>query len=73
MLEPDIRALAVKIANRLIINIAKHIANTGYRSGKLKLMKGITDGNEIEQDRSLENYMESPEVGILKNIVSYFK
>ena len=73
MLKPDIRALAVKIANRLIINIAKQIADTGYRSGKLKLMQGITDGNEIELDRSLENYMESPEVGILENVVSYVR
>jgi len=71
MLKPQVRALAVKIAGRLIIKIAKQIADTGYRSGRLKLVRGFADGAEIELDRSLENYTEAPERGILENIVSY--
>lgn len=70
MLKSHVRALAVKIASRLIIKIAKQIADTGYRSGRLKLVRGFADGTEIELDRSLENYTEEPERGILENIVS---
>ena len=36
MLKQNVRSLAVKIASRLIIKIAKQIADTGCRSGKLK-------------------------------------
>lgn len=71
MLKPEVRALAVKIASRLIIKIAKQIADTGYRSGRLKLAPGFTDGAEIELDRSLERYAEQPERGMLDSIVSY--
>lgn len=71
MLKSDVRALAVKIASRLIIKIARQIADTGYRSGQLKLVPGFADGTEIELDRSLENYTEAPERGIVENIVSY--
>jgi Mg-chelatase subunit ChlD len=71
MLKPEIKALSVKIASRLIIKVARQIADTGYRSGHLKLIKGFADGTEIELDRSLENYIEEPILGILENIVSY--
>lgn len=71
MLKSDVKALAVKIASRLIIKIAKQIADTGYRSGQLKLVRGFADGTEIELDRSVENYIEEPVLGILDNIVSY--
>lgn len=71
MLKRDVRALAVKIACRLIIKIARQIADTGYRSGKLKLVRGFTEGAEIELDQSLEKYTEAPERGILENLVSY--
>lgn len=71
MLKPQVRALAVKIASRLIIKIARQIADTGYRSGRLILVPGYADGAEIELDRSLENYTEQPEKGILDSIVSY--
>lgn len=73
MLASDIKILARKIASRLIIKIAKQIADTGYRSGHLKLKKGFTDWNEIELDRALENYIEEPESGILENIASYVR
>lgn len=73
MLKPAVRALAIKIASRLIIRIARQIADTGYRSGHLKLTRGFTDGNEIELDRTIENYVEEPQAGILENIVSYFR
>ena len=71
MLKAEVRTLAVKIASRMIIKIARQIADTGYRSGRLKLVRGFADGAEIELDRSLENYTEEPERGILDNIVSY--
>jgi MoxR-like ATPase len=61
MLKQSVRELAVQIASRLIIKIAKQIADTGYRSGKLKLVEGCTDGAELELDRSLERYAEEPE------------
>ena len=54
-LKPKVRALAIKIASRLIINIARQIADTGSRSGHLKLIRGFAEGNEIELDRTLEN------------------
>lgn len=71
MLKQDVRALAVKIASRLILKIAKQIADTGYRSGALKLVQGFTEGAEIELDRSLERYTEEPERGIIDSLVSY--
>ncbi len=71
MLKEHVRALAVKIASRLIIKIAKQIADTGYRSGKLRLVNGITDGVDIELDHSLERYADAPERGIIDSLVSY--
>ena len=71
MLKSGVKAQAVKIASRLIIKIARQIADTGYRSGRLVLVRGFVDGTEIELDRSLENYTEEPERGILENIMSY--
>jgi hypothetical protein len=72
-LQDDVAAQAIKIASRIIIKIAKQIADSGYRSGKLKLVWGITDGAEIELDQSLERHAEAPERGILDNLVSYVR
>ena len=71
MLTHQVRTKAVKIASRLIVKIARQIADTGYRSGPLKLARGFQYGAEIELDKSLENYTAEPERGILDNIVSY--
>ncbi len=71
MLKSGVKAKAVKIASRLIIKIARQIADTGYRSGRMVLVRGFVDGTEIELDRSLENFTEEPERGILENIMSY--
>lgn len=71
MLKPKARSIAVRIASRLIIKMAKQIADTGYSSGKLKLVKGWRDGAEIELDRTIENYIDQPEKGILDSLVSY--
>jgi hypothetical protein len=73
MLKENVRFLAVKIASRLIIKIAKQIADTGCRSGKLKLVNGFSDGAEIELDCSLERFIEQPELGILDNLVSFVR
>jgi hypothetical protein len=72
-LQDDVATRATKVASRLIIAIAKQIADTGYRSSKLTLIKGHTDGAEIELDQSLEKYAEAPERGILDNLVSYVR
>lgn len=72
-LQDDVAVQAIKIASRWIIAIAKRIADTGYRSSKLALIQGHTDGAEIELDHSLEKYAEAPESGILDNLVSYVR
>ena len=72
-LQGDVAAQAIKIASRLIIKVARQIADSGYRSGKLELVRGCVDGAEIELDQSLERYMEGPERGILENLVSYVR
>ena len=64
---------ATKIASRLIIAIARRIADVGYRAGKLKLIPGFKDGAEIELDYSLEKYIQAPEHGISDNLVSYIR
>jgi hypothetical protein len=72
-LTDDVAAQAIKIASRLIIAIAKQIADTGYRPSKLKLIQGFRYGADIELDQSLEKYVHEPELGILGNLVSYVR
>jgi MoxR-like ATPase len=72
-LQDDVALQAIKIASRLIIAIAKQIADAGYRASKLKLIQGFKDGAEIELDQSLEKHMQAPERGILENLVSYIR
>lgn len=73
MLEVDVLVAATKIASRLIIKIARQIADTGYRSGKLEIVRGFTDGTEIELDRSLENYIADPLQGIIASIAGHVR
>jgi hypothetical protein len=72
-LQDDVAVQAIRIASRLIMAIARRIADAGYRAGKLKLIPGFRDGAEIELDYSLEKYTEAPERGILDNLVSYIR
>jgi MoxR-like ATPase len=72
-LQDDVADQAIKIASHLIIAIAKQIADTGYRASNLKLIPGFNDNAEIELDHSLEKHAESPERGILENLVSYIR
>ena len=72
-LQDDVALQALKIASRLIIAIARQIADAGYRASKLKLIPGFRDGAEIELDYSLEKIAQSPERGILDNLVSYIR
>ena len=72
-LQDDVAVQAIKIASRLIIAIARQIADAGYRAGKLKLISGFRDGAEIELDYSLEKYIQAPERGISDNLVSYIR
>lgn len=72
-LQDDVADQAVKIASRLIIAIAKQIADAGYRASKLKLIQGFRDGAEIELDQSLEKHAQAPEAGIWDNLVSYVR
>ncbi len=73
MLKHEVRTLAVKIATRIIINIAKQLADSGYRSGPLKLVPGFVDSAEIELDRSLEKYIEQSERGMLDSLMSHIR
>lgn len=72
-LQDDVADQAIEIASHLIIAIAKQIADVGYRASKLKLIPGFNDNAEIELDHSLEKHAESPERGILENLVSYIR
>jgi len=72
-LQDDVAVQATKMASRLIIAIAKQIADAGYRASKLKLIPGFREGAEIELDHTLEKHMEAPERGILDNLVSYIR
>lgn len=72
-LQDDVAEEAIRIASRIIIKIAKQVADTGYRSGHLRLVSGVRDGAEIELDRSLEKHAEEPERGILDNLLSYVR
>ena len=67
----EVATRSIRIASRLIIKVARQIADTGYRSGKLHLVKGCADGAEIELDRSLEKYADEPQKGIAENLMSY--
>lgn len=73
MLKPKVRSIAVRIASRLIIKIARQIADTGYRSGPLKLVRGFIDSAEIELDGSLESYIAEPEKGLVENLSSFVR
>ena len=72
-LQDDVALEAVKIASRLIIAIAKQIADAGYRASKLKFIQGFRDGAEIALDRSLEKHAQAPEKEIWRNLVSYVR
>lgn len=72
-LEDNVARRAIKLASRLIIAIAKQIADTGYRASKLKLIQGFRDGAEIELDQSLERQLQAPERGVLDNLVTYIR
>ena len=63
--------MAVKLASRLIIGIAKQIADTGRRSGKLTLAGKFVEGADIELDQTIEKYIDAPERGILDSLISY--
>jgi MoxR-like ATPase len=72
-LKDDVADRALEIATQLIIAIARQIADVGYRAGKLKLIPGFNDSADIELDHTLERHLQSPERGILENLVSYIR
>jgi hypothetical protein len=72
-LQDDVADQAIGIASHLIVAIARQIADAGYRASSLKLVPGYHDNAEIELDHSLEKFAESPERGILENLVSYIR
>lgn len=71
MLKQDVRGVAVKIASRLIVKVARRIADTGYRCGPLKTLNGYLEGAELALEASFEKYLDAPEKGIIDNLVSY--
>ncbi|MFZ0612982.1 MAG: vWA domain-containing protein [Desulfobacterales bacterium] len=72
-LQDDVALRAIKIASRMIIAIARQIADTGYRPGQLTLTAGHPQGADIELDHSLEKYAQAPDTGIMENLVSYVR
>jgi MoxR-like ATPase len=72
-LQDEVADRAMDIATHLIMAIARQIADVGYRASSLKLVSGFLDNAEIELDQSLEKLTQSPELGILENLVSYVR
>lgn len=72
-LQENVSDQAIGIASRLIVAIARQIADVGYRASNLKLVSGFHANAEIELDQSLEKIAASPEQGILENLVSYVR
>ena len=58
MLKPEARALAIKLATRIILKLAAQISDTGFRTGKLKYLKCKDPSDEIELDQSVERYLD---------------
>lgn len=71
MLKQDVRGLAIKIASRVIVKVARRIADTGYRCGPLKPLKGYIEGGELALDASIDKIIGAPEDGLAANLVTY--
>ena len=71
MLKDDVRARAVKLASRLIVKVARRIADTGYRSGALKPIPGYADGADLAMGPTMERILSSPERSVVDNLVTY--
>lgn len=71
MLKPKVREKAVRLASRLIVKVARRIADTGYRSGTLRPMPGFQDGCDLAIGPTLERILEAPRRKMEKNLVTY--
>lgn len=70
MLKPDAKKIAVKIACQIILKIAAQIADTGLRTGPLKYRRTKNSSDDIEIDRTLEEYVEQSEGDISEHLVT---
>lgn len=57
MLKPEARALAIKLATRVILKLAAQISDTGFRTGRIQYLKTRDPSDEIELDQSVERYL----------------
>jgi hypothetical protein len=57
MLKPEAKAIAIKLATRMILKIAAQISDTGFRSGRLQYLKSRDPSDDIELDQSVERYL----------------
>lgn len=57
MLKPGAKAIAIKLATRMILKLAAQISATGFRTGRLQYLKSRDPSDEIELDQSVERYL----------------
>ncbi|HAP31481.1 MAG TPA: hypothetical protein DCQ14_00265 [Firmicutes bacterium] len=57
MLKPEAKAIAIKLATRMILKIAAQISDTGFRTGRLQYLKSRDPSDDIELEQSLERYL----------------
>jgi MoxR-like ATPase/Mg-chelatase subunit ChlD len=67
--DDNLREAAKRYASRLIIKIAKEIANLGAKSGNLHAVADHLASDEIEIDLTLERIVEQPTESIEDNLV----
>ncbi|MFQ5893211.1 MAG: AAA family ATPase, partial [Nitrospinota bacterium] len=67
--DAELREAAKRYASRLILKIAKEIANLGVQSGNLEAVPDYLASDEIEIDKTLERIVEQPNESIEENLV----
>lgn len=68
-LDEELRDLALKYAGRLIMKMARQIANLGIKAGPLHAVNDITAGDEVEIDGTLARMIDNPTGGLEENIM----
>jgi hypothetical protein len=68
-LDEELRDLALKYASRLILRMARQIANLGVRAGLLHAVNDITASDEVEIDGTLARMIDNPTAGLEENIL----
>lgn len=68
-LDEELRDMALKYASRLILRMARQIANLGVRAGDLHAVNDITASDEVEIDGTLSRMIDNPTGGLEENIL----